>query len=255
MLYRNFWKLRQALAFSAQNKLTISLVSFHFLIVQSLFKDETFRFISCKRLWWDLRKQRMNLGVKVKWQAVKMWAITVLMWYIDTLVPRQLKSSWVDSAKPVHLADKQLLSCTSVHIMFLQVYPSLLLPLKAKRIVYSSIRKACVYRVRLLGFREAETKISVQSNHTALAKHLHILQRKQVLLLVFVINLEYTVNLKPLILSVSPSFHHGCDIFSPHSTWISFNLLSMSGSVIYVCDVNINSYITAYSKAWINITD
>lgn len=39
-------------------------------------------------------------------------------------------------------------------------------------------------------------------------KHLHTLEKKQVLLLVFIANLECTVNLKPLILSVCSSFHH-----------------------------------------------
>lgn len=30
----------------------------------------------------------------------RMWAITILMWCIDTLTPRELKSSWKDSTKP-----------------------------------------------------------------------------------------------------------------------------------------------------------
>lgn len=63
-------------------------------------------------------------------------------------------------------------------------------------------------------------------------KHLHTLEEKQVLLPVFIANLQYTVNLKPLILSVSSWFHHiFAELFisfffkkkkTTHGSWTSF---------------------------------
>jgi len=66
----------------------------------------------------------------------------VLMGYIDTLVPRKLKSSWMETAEPVQLAVKQVLSCTmSLQSVSQHTHPALRLLLKAKCILYSSIRR------------------------------------------------------------------------------------------------------------------
>ncbi len=114
----------------------------HFLSLESPLKMRIF-VSSCGklRLWWDLRKQTLNITIKEKWRTLRMWAIIVLMRYIDTSVPRKLKSSWIDAAEPVQLAVEQVLSCTmSLHSMFLLSHPSIPLLLKAKCILHSSIR-------------------------------------------------------------------------------------------------------------------
>lgn len=112
------------------------------------------------------------------------------------------------------LADKQVLSCTmSLHIMSLQTHPSIppfasffffeinMHPLK----LHLDGPRVWSQSARLLKRRNKD--ISPQQPCCS-CKHLHTLEKKQVLLLVFIANLECTVNLKPLILSVCSSFHH-----------------------------------------------
>lgn len=99
----------------------------------------------------------------------------------------------------------------SLHSMSLRAHPSLRSLLKAKMYPLQLNSWAWMHHVCLLVFFSGgETKISVRSNRAALPNTSTFWREGRYYrrYLGIVGNLEYTVNLKPLISSVSSPFHH-----------------------------------------------
>lgn len=80
------------------------------------FSNSTQNFNSCETKPMML-KQTLNFAMKeTQWVVT---CVNVLVLYIDTLAPRNLKSSWIKTAEPVQLGVKQVLNCT---MMFFHSY-------------------------------------------------------------------------------------------------------------------------------------
>lgn len=173
-------------------------------------------------------------------------------------MPGKLKSSWIDAAKPVQLAVKQVLSCTmSLHSMSLHTHPSLHSLLKAKCVIYNSIRKACMHHFCLLHFRRGRNKDISPKPPCCTCKHLPTLEGKQALLQVFVVNLKYTVKASYIVCFLTVSSYCICVtvFFRPHSPRTSFSLVSMSLSVSVDYVLKISSCVMTDCKVKMNITD
>lgn len=144
-------------------------------------------------------------------------------------MPRKLKSSRIQTAEPLQLAVKQALSCTMSlnSVSTSTTSPSLHFPLIRYFLYNRILGPASVCLQTEPRFQTEENKYISLKQPRCSCKHLHTVQRKQVMLQVFRKH-QYTRCLKPLITSVSSSFHVrflGTD--SPgirHSSLYDFNL-------------------------------
>lgn len=175
------------------------------------FKDESFHFMYCERLWWDLRKQTHDFAIKEKQptsKGVVHYCFDVIYWYFSAKKTQKQLDRCCGTCSVGSQTSPLPYNEPTQYVSPNPTSPLFALKRKMYPLQLNPLRPECIMSVYLV---LGEEKQRYQSKATMLLLWTppHCGVKAGIIAGV----LEYTVNLKPLILSVSSSFHHSCSSF------------------------------------------